>query len=221
MSAEMPPIDIRPDHWRIVQRILQEHVSDLEVWAFGSRPKWSAKEFSDLDLAIITDEPLPLDTSAALSEAFSDSDLPWKVDVVDWASVGDELKKVITRDKVVLKNGDGLVKGKGWKECFLGDVVELKRGYDLPQKKRLRGNVPLISSSGVTDFHSISMVKGPGVVTGRYGTLGQVFFVDEDFWPLNTTLYVRDFKGNDPRFVAYFLRSIDFLRTQIRRRFLG
>lgn len=211
MSAEMPPIEIRPDHWKIVQRILQEHVPDLEVWAFGSRAKWSAKEFSDLDLAIITDEPLPLDTSAALSEAFSESDLPWKVDVVDWASVGDELKKVITRDKVVLKNGDDLVKGKGWKECFLGDVVELKRGYDLPHKKRLRGNVPLISSSGITDFHSIPMVKGPGVVTGRYGTLGQVFFVDEDFWPLNTTLYVRDFKGNDPRFVAYFLRSIDFL----------
>ena len=211
MSAETPLIDIRPDHWEIVQRILQEHVPNLEVWAFGSRAQWSAKEFSDLDLAIITDEPLPLDTSAALSEAFSDSDLPWKVDVVDWASVGDELKKVITRDKVVLKNGDGLVKGKGWKECFLGDVVELKRGYDLPQKKRLRGNVHLISSTVITDFHSIPMVKGPGVVTGRYGTLGQVFFVDEDFWPLNTTLYVRDFKGNDPRFVAYFLRSIDFL----------
>ena len=211
MSAETPLIDIRPDHWEIVQRILQEHVPNLEVWAFGSRAKWNAKAFSDLDLAIITDEPLPLDTSAALNEAFSESDLPWKVDVVDWASVGDELKKVITRDKVVLKNGDGLVEGKGWKECFLGDVVELKRGYDLPQKKRLRGNVPLISSSGITDFHSISMVKGPGVVTGRYGTLGQVFFVDEDFWPLNTTLYVHDFKGNDPRFVAYFLRSIDFL----------
>ena len=76
MSAEMPPIDIRPDHWKIVQRILQEHVPDLEVWAFGSRAKWSAKEFSGLDLAIITDEPLPLDTSAALNKSFSDSDLP-------------------------------------------------------------------------------------------------------------------------------------------------
>jgi type I restriction enzyme S subunit len=55
------------------------------------------------------------------------------------------------------------------------------------------------------------MVKGPGVVTGRYGTLGQVFYVEQDFWPLNTTLYVRDFKGNDPRFISYFLRDIDFL----------
>ena len=54
------------------------------------------------------------------------------------------------------------------------------------------------------------MVKGPGVVTGRYGTIGKVFFIEEDFWPLNTTLYVRDFKGNDPRFISYFLRGIDF-----------
>lgn len=54
------------------------------------------------------------------------------------------------------------------------------------------------------------MVKGPGVVTGRYGTIGQVFYVEEDFWPLNTTLYVRDFKGNDPKFVHYFLKTVDF-----------
>jgi type I restriction enzyme S subunit len=98
-----------------------------------------------------------------------------------------------------------------WKDCSLGDAVELKRGYDLPQKERLPGDVPLVSSSGVTDTHAKAMVKGPGVVTGRYGTLGQVFYVEKDFWPLNTTLYVRDFKGNDPRFISYFLRDVDFL----------
>ncbi|WP_243654562.1 restriction endonuclease subunit S [Caldimonas thermodepolymerans] len=90
-------------------------------------------------------------------------------------------------------------------------MIELKRGYDLPQKERLPGTVPLISSSGVTDTHATAMVKGPGVVTGRYGTLGQVFYIEQDFWPLNTTLYVRNFKGNDPRFISYFLRNIDFL----------
>ena len=97
-----------------------------------------------------------------------------------------------------------------WKDCSLGDVIELKRGYDLPQKERFPGDVPLVSSSGVTDTHAKAMAKGPGVVTGRYGTLGQVFYVKQDFWPLNTTLYVRDFKGNDPRFISYFLREIDF-----------
>ena len=99
---------------------------------------------------------------------------------------------------------------EGWKRCQLGEVIELKRGYDLPQKERQSGNVPLVSSSGISDRHAVAKVKGPGVITGRYGTIGTVYYVQDDFWPLNTTLYVRDFKGNDPRFVSYFLRGIDF-----------
>lgn len=97
-----------------------------------------------------------------------------------------------------------------WQTGKLGEFVELKRGYDLPQAKRQPGDVPLVSSSGVTDRHSAAMVKGPGVVTGRYGTIGQVFYVYEDFWPLNTTLYVRDFKGNDRKFIHYFLKTLNF-----------
>jgi type I restriction enzyme S subunit len=98
-----------------------------------------------------------------------------------------------------------------WRDVSLGEVIELKRGYDLPEKERRPGRVPLVSSSGVTDHHAVAMAKGPGVVTGRYGTLGLVFYITEDFWPLNTTLYVRDFKGNHPRFISYLLRSLDFL----------
>ena len=100
--------------------------------------------------------------------------------------------------------------GGVWRELRLGEVVELQRGYDLPRRQRIPGSTPLVSSSGVTDYHAEAKVKGPGVVTGRYGTLGQVFFVPSDFWPLNTTLYVRDFRGNDPRFIAYLLTSLDF-----------
>jgi type I restriction enzyme S subunit len=97
-----------------------------------------------------------------------------------------------------------------WKECLLGDVVNLKRGYDLPHSTRSSGPFPVVSSSGVTDYHSEAKVKGPGVVTGRYGTLGQVFFVESNYWPLNTSLYVQDFKGNDLRFVSYLLRTLNF-----------
>jgi type I restriction enzyme S subunit len=102
------------------------------------------------------------------------------------------------------------VKSNTWRETTLGDVVELKRGYDLPKRDRVSGAVPLVSSSGISDHHAEAKVKGPGVVTGRYGTIGEVFFIDEDFWPLNTALYVRDFKGNDPRFISYLLRTLDF-----------
>ena len=94
-----------------------------------------------------------------------------------------------------------------WKDCMLGDVITLKRGHDLPEKNRQPGNVPVVSSSGITGYHNAPKAEPPGVVTGRYGTLGEVFFVEEPFWPLNTALYVIDFKENDPRFVAYLLRN--------------
>ncbi|MFN5348546.1 MAG: restriction endonuclease subunit S [Polaromonas sp.] len=97
-----------------------------------------------------------------------------------------------------------------WRSGKLGDFIELKRGYDLAQAKRIPGPYPLVSSAGVSDCHAVPMAKGPGVVTGRCGTIGQVYFVEQDFWPLNTTLYVRNFKGNDPRFISYFLKTVDF-----------
>lgn len=93
-----------------------------------------------------------------------------------------------------------------WETVKLGDVINLKRGYDLPNSCRKEGSIPVVSSSGITGFHNIAKVQSPGVVTGRYGTLGEVYFIDSDFWPLNTSLYVQNFKGNNPRFVTYFLK---------------
>ena len=94
-----------------------------------------------------------------------------------------------------------------WEEKRLGDVLSLKRGYDLTEAQRKPGDVPVVSSSGITGSHNMAMVDAPGVVTGRYGTMGQVFYVERDFWPHNTALYVSDFKGNNPRFIAYFLKN--------------
>ncbi|HKR77512.1 MAG TPA: restriction endonuclease subunit S [Rhodanobacter sp.] len=96
-----------------------------------------------------------------------------------------------------------------FRDCLLGDVLTLKRGYDLPSQSRIEGAIPVVSSSGISGTHSEAKVKGPGVVTGRYGTIGEVHYVPGDFWPLNTTLYVQDFKGNDPRFISYFLQTLD------------
>jgi type I restriction enzyme S subunit len=97
-----------------------------------------------------------------------------------------------------------------WSAMPLGDAIELKRGYDLPSRDRRDGPVPIVSSSGISGCHIDARAKGPGVVIGRYGTLGKVHYLNQAYWPLNTTLYVRDFKGNDPRFVSYLLRSLDF-----------
>lgn len=92
----------------------------------------------------------------------------------------------------------------------LGEIVEFKRGYDLPANKRRDGAYAIISSSGVSGSHDEAKAKAPGVVTGRYGTIGELFYIKDDYWPLNTALYVRDFKGNLPRFIYYFLHSVIF-----------
>ncbi|MDE0528195.1 MAG: restriction endonuclease subunit S [Truepera sp.] len=209
-------IDLNPNHLGTVKAILAEHVPECEVRAFGSRATWTAKDYSDLDLAILGKGPLDWTTLGRLKEAFEESDLPMRVDVLDWHTISGGFREVIEREHLVLvaaaskslDQQDSGMKAE-WQETSLGELIELKRGYDLPQRNRSPGPFPLVSSSGVTDYQAAAKVAGPGVVTGRYGTLGKVFFVPEDFWPLNTTLYVRDFKGNDPRFISYFLRSID------------
>ena len=102
-SQAVLPIDLNPRDWKIVRNILARHVPQYEVWAFGSRAKGTAKEYSDLDLAIITDQPLSLSLSAAIFDDFLESDLPIKVDVVDWATTSVAFRQIIEKDKVVVQ----------------------------------------------------------------------------------------------------------------------
>lgn len=97
-----------------------------------------------------------------------------------------------------------------WRTGQLGDFITLQRGFDLPEYERTVGNVPVVTSSGISGTHAIAKAKAPGVVMGRYGTIGVIYYVEIDYWPHNTTLYVKDFKGNDPQFVRYFLMTLDY-----------
>ena len=97
-----------------------------------------------------------------------------------------------------------------FKKVSLQDFVTLQRGFDLPSHQRTPGNVPVVASTGISSWHNEAKVKAPGVVIGRSGSIGGGQFLEQDFWPLNTTLYVKDFKGNNPRFAYYVLKLIDF-----------
>jgi type I restriction enzyme S subunit len=99
-------LDLTPDQWRIVHDILQRSVPEYEVWAFGSRARGEAKRYSDLDLAIITTQPMSLSRSAALAEEFAESELPFKVDIVDWAVASDTFRQIIERQRVVVQKGN-------------------------------------------------------------------------------------------------------------------
>ncbi|MYB67447.1 MAG: hypothetical protein F4X75_02995 [Gemmatimonadetes bacterium] len=92
------------------------------------------------------------------------------------------------------------------------DFVKLQRGFDLTKKDRKPGPFPVVASTSIQDYHFEYKVEPPGVVTGRSGSLGTVQFIEEPFWPLNTSLWVKDFKGNDPRFVFFFLKTLGLER---------
>jgi type I restriction enzyme S subunit len=100
-------------------------------------------------------------------------------------------------------------KGKDWKDKRFDEICVLQRGFDLPTHSRNKGSYPLVSSNGITDRIDLWKVKAPGVVTGRSGTIGNVHYVDEDYWPLNTSLYIKEFHGNFERFVFFFLKQFD------------
>lgn len=95
----------------------------------------------------------------------------------------------------------------------LGDVVNFKRGYDLPESARRPGPYPVISSAGISGCHDQYKVRGEGIVTGRYGTLGEMHYYNGDYWPHNTALYVTDFKDNVPKYVYYLLSCLGHLNT--------
>ena len=92
------------------------------------------------------------------------------------------------------------------------DVATLQRGYDLPVQARTEGSYPIFAANGPVGFHGFAKCKGPGVVTGRSGTIGKVHFVDIDYWPLNTSLYVTNFHANEPRWVYYMLTAFGLER---------
>jgi type I restriction enzyme, S subunit len=97
---------------------------------------------------------------------------------------------------------------EGWKKLPLGDLLTLQRGFDLPLKHRKEGPYPVYASTGINGFHETAKVKGPGVVTGRSGSLGHVMYVPEDFWPLNTSLWVKDFKQVGPLYALHLLSEM-------------
>ena len=98
----------------------------------------------------------------------------------------------------------------GWEVGRLHDVLTLQRGFDLPKPDRTHGKYPAMAASGPNGCHDKFMVRGPGVTTGRSGVLGRVFFIHGDFWPLNTSLWVKEFKRVSPAYAFHLLRNLDF-----------
>jgi len=97
-----------------------------------------------------------------------------------------------------------------WEMKKLGSIITLQRGHDLPVQERKKGKVPVMGSNGIVGFHDKMTTRGNGVVMGRSGTIGKVYYVETDYWALNTTLYVKKFFSSYPKFVYFLLQTINY-----------
>ncbi|MGV6844929.1 MAG: restriction endonuclease subunit S [Lutibacter sp.] len=98
---------------------------------------------------------------------------------------------------------------EGWEAGVIGDLFTLQRGHDLPTQNRVQGGFPIFASTGIADYHNEYKIDKPTIVTGRSGSLGELFYYDKPCWPLNTTLYAKEFKKGTPLFSMYFLQTIN------------
>lgn len=171
---------------------------------FGSRAIDTYKEASDVDIAL-KGEKITASLAAKLKYQFEeDTYLPFFFDFVAYPTITNEaLKKHIDTEGVSIYRA-------GWKECTLEDVIFFQRGHDLPKTEMNDGIIPVAGSNGIIGYHNAATTKGPGITIGRSGNIGTPKFYKTDFWAHNTVLYVKDFKGNNEKFVFYFLHTFDF-----------
>ena len=233
----MQPIDISPGDLETVQRILQEHVPELAVRAFGSRVSWTARETSDLDLALMTTEPLDLLCVAEMREAFDESDLPFRVDLVDWASTSENFRKVIEKEYVVLAEGEQRGVDDKWREMSMEEIAEKIAmgpfGSSIRVKTFVTEGVPIISGQ---HLHGVRVDDAPGfnfimeeharrlknanvgrgdIIFTHAGNIGQVAYIPEASAYERYVISQRQFcmrcnrQYAVPQFIAYYFQSPD------------
>lgn len=179
--------------------VAKNHVS------YVGNPKLMSGVFGTIPVVVPTTPE-----QAAIAEALSDVDEA----IAAQQAVIAKKRALKTATMQALLSGTRRLPGLSgeWEEKAIDKICPMQRGFDLPTKQIRGGSVPVVYSNGISAFHDKAMVKGPGIVTGRSGTIGNVHYVEPDFWPHNTSLWVTSFHGNDPRFLLHFLRRLDLSR---------
>ena len=147
-------IDLTPSHEEAIRNILKKHIPDTEVWAFGSRVRWTAKDTSDLDLVIASDEKTPSKVMTLLKLDFEDSELPFKVDVLDWQRISEEFQGIIKEEYVVFKDRKLDPSLRDWKNVSLRDITVHQKGFAFKSKDFVRKGNPIVK---VKDFTTDSI----------------------------------------------------------------
>jgi type I restriction enzyme, S subunit len=141
------PVDLNAYYLQEILRILDLHVPGIEVWAFGSRAKWTAKAYSDLDLALITKNPLSLEEEASLREALDESTLPIRVDFVDWSTISESFRKIVSHDKVVIRRVESVNADQvSWPVIPLEAALDALIDYRGKTPEKTTSGIPLITA---------------------------------------------------------------------------
>ena len=211
-------VDLSPPYLAIVEEVLSEHVPDCEVRAFGSRATWTAKDYSDLDLAVVGDGPLDRCTLGRLKEAFEESTLPMRVDVLDWHTVTAGFREVIESQCVVLRQADNRAT---WPLLPLGELVNNFDSRRVPLSRRERsirpGPYPYYGATGVMDYIDDYLFEELHLLVGEDGSVETptgtpyVQLVDGRFWVNNHAHVLQGLDDDETRFLYYALSA-----TQIR-----
>ena len=208
-------IDLNPNHLDIVERILAEQVPGCEVRAFGSRAAWTAGDYSDIDLAVVGDGPLHWRTLSRLREAFEESRLPMRVDVLDWHAISESFRESIEADCVVVQEAAVRV---GCGEVALGEVVKNFDSRRLPLSRRVRaerpGPYPYYGATGVMDHLDDYLFEGLHLLVGEDGSVetpaGTPFLqlVGGHFWVNNHAHVLQGADDDETRYLYYALSTV-------------
>ncbi len=155
----------------------------------------------------------PLDEQRRIAEVLGAADQvcqSWWHTMQFFDKLYDAMSRTLFKHNLSERNK--ISKEYGWRKYKFGEVAKLQRGHDLPTDQRKTGDVAVCGANGICGSHSKAMYNGPGVITGRSGTIGEIYFVEKAYWPLNTTLFVKEFYGNNPKFVYHLLKSLNCKR---------
>lgn len=200
-AAFSPREDVLPEYlYTFLESQKDKFIKDA---VGGAQPNLSAGYLKNIDF----DYP-PLEQQTKITKTLNKIDELLLLRKQQLAKL-DELVKA----RFVEMFGDPIGNTKNLPVTKFVDVVKMQRGFDLPvQERKSDGMIPVYGSNGVLGYHDISKVKGGGVITGRSGTIGKVFYEKGEFWPLNTTLFSLNSHGNDVVYLKYLLELFDLSR---------
>lgn len=210
MKTTGQPIDINPTHLETIQRILDEHVPDCEVRVFGSRAKWNASDYSDLDLAVVGDQPLEWRILSRLETAFEESDLPFRVDVLDWHDISGDFKEMIEKDYVIF--GSSAKESDSYTKLQLGKLIHLTGGSSTNKSAYTKSGYIAYSAKGPDGYLPYADYDRPGIVISSIGAnCGKTWLAKGKWSCINNTICLWSIDPRvDTEYLYWITRDPDF-----------